>query len=112
MKEKNEYNNAGGRIVVIFNQAIQDNDLQTLAASMDSHVKIVRHIGDYALFHVNEEEQYYHVINQLKKNPSVKVAQADSKIITTGVTNDAYSNTQWPIENPGHYTYISEEGRM
>lgn len=108
--EPTEYMKTGGEIVVIFDKEINDDVLYTLTSSFDTPVKVVRHIGDYALLFVQDGEKYNYVLKTLKGSPQVQAVQANNDITSLGFSNDTYADTQWAINNPGHYIYLSKAG--
>lgn len=106
------YEAANGKIVVLFHHSIEDKELVKFTASLDSAVDVVQHIGDYALLKVEGYEKFQKIVETIQENPMVKVAQADQSIRLSSTSNDTYSNTQWAIDNPGYYSYISSKGEI
>ena len=106
-----DYTASGGEIVVILDKEVVGEELQALTASFSTPVEVVRHIGNYALLFIEDSAKYQSVLKGLRKNPKVAAAQANSTISTMGFSNDTYADTQWAIDNQGHYIYLTEAGR-
>ncbi|MDF2537120.1 MAG: hypothetical protein K0S76_141 [Herbinix sp.] len=106
-----EYEEAGGEIVVLFDNAVSDEYLSGLVRTYDTKIDIIRHIDDYALLYVEDSAKYQPIINNLKSNPEIAVVQENSSISSLGFSNDTFADTQWALFNPGQYEYVSEAGR-
>lgn len=104
------YEDAKGEIIVIFKDNIGDEDLSTLISSLNHRVELRRHIDNYALFYVNEENDYYPVLKALKGNTDILTAQANQSIELMEASNDPYYDTLWAINNPGYFMYYNEFG--
>ncbi|HKL98967.1 MAG TPA: S8 family serine peptidase, partial [Mobilitalea sp.] len=101
------YNEANGEIVAIFKEEIEDNELVSFTESLDAHVEIVRHVGDYALFYVSDKAKYNNVIKELEKNPLIEAVQENYSVASMNNNNDTYLDTQWALDNKGKYfTYL------
>lgn len=111
-RELQEYNEAGGEIVVIFNEEITEQELQNLTGEYGDKLALVRHIEDYALLSVSDSVHYNEIIASLKQNPLVAEVQGNIEVSTLGFSNDTYADSQWSIDNPGHYIYLSEAGKL
>lgn len=99
-----------GEIVVIFNKEIKEEELLTLTASLPAPVEVVRHLGNYALLYIEDSTKYQDILNNLRKNSIVTAAQENSGIASMGFSDDTYADSQWAIDNPGHYIYLTETG--
>ena len=110
-QEAQEYKETGGEIVTIFRHALSDQELKNLMGQFGEKITIERHIDDYALLSVKECSDYLEVLETLKADPQVAVAQGNAGVSSLGFSNDTYADTQWAINNDGHYTYLSEAGR-
>ncbi len=107
-----EYVQAKGEIVVLFDREVSDADLKDLKTSLYESVDIVRHIGDYVLLSVKDSAQYGEILRSLENDPQVKAVQPNVSISSMGITDDTYSDTQWAIDNTGHYIYLTEAGKQ
>lgn len=101
--KQTDYQNGEGQIVVLFHNDISDKKLQNIADQYDGLIKIKKHIGDYALFSVEDSSQYQAVLDSLNSDPEIISAQADGKIKSLSTSKDTFSDTQWYIDNPGYY---------
>lgn len=97
-------------IVVVFHEAITPNELMQMLDPFGDKVTLLRHIEDYALLSVADQEEYSAVLESLQRNDFVSVAEANSPVISLGFNNDTFSETQWALENRGHYIYQSQAG--
>ena len=101
------FKQSGGEIVAIFNQQLEDEDLNSLLASLSVPVKVLRHIEDYALISTEDPEMYRTALMELERNSSVRAVQANSEISTMRISSDTYADSQWALNNPGsYYTYL------
>lgn len=110
-QSQHKFFDANGEIVVIFNQDISDVNLKLLLQQYGDKVTLVRHIEDYALLSVKDSRQYQSVLESIQRNPQVSAAQENDSVSLLSFSNDTYAGTQWAIENPGYYTYLSEIGQ-
>ncbi len=110
--EQRHYEEAGGEIVVIFKDTMTELGLSNLVDQYDRRVNIVSHIDNYALISVNESSYFNNILQSLKEDPGVIEAQANTIVSTLGFSNDTYADAQWAIENPGHYIYLTQAGRI
>ncbi len=111
-QELQAYKEAGGEIVVIFKDKMSEQGLDYLVEQYDGELKIVRHIEDYALLAVNDSSHFNNILHKLKDDETILEAQENTIISTLGFSNDTYADTQWAIENPGHYIYLTQAGRL
>ncbi len=111
-RELRAYNEAGGEIVAIFEQEISPQELDGYAARYEGRLQVIKHIDDYALFHVKDSSYFNDILNSLRKEEKVAQVQANVSVSSLGFSNDTYADAQWAISNPGHYIYVSEIGRM
>ncbi len=109
-KEKQDYINAGGEIVTIFEHEVTDQELKDLTKDFNNSLEVIKHIDDYALISVKNSIDYYDVLDNLKTYPGVAEAQGNIYVETLGFSNDTYADAQWAIYNPGAYLYLSELG--
>lgn len=110
-QEQKAYNEAGGEIVTIFDDKISEQELSDLVNHYNGQLEIVKHIDEYALLSVKNSSYFNNILHNLKKEPKVSEAQANSALSTLSFSNDTYADAQWAIDNPGHYIYLSEAGR-
>ncbi len=110
-REQKAYNEAGGEIVTIFDDKISEQELSDLVNHYNGQLEIVKHIDEYALLSVKNSSYFNNILHNLKKEPKVSEAQANSALSTLSFSNDTYADAQWAIDNPGHYIYLSEAGR-
>ncbi len=111
-REKQDYINAGGEIVAIFEDKVTDQELKDLAAGYNGSVEVVNHIDDYALLSVKNSSDYYDVLDSLKANSKISEVQGNIDLSPLSFSNDTYADAQWAIDNPGSYLYLSELGKM
>lgn len=111
-EEVQEYQKSGGEIVAIFDNNISSPDLVELTKQLGGKATLERHIEDYALFSVKSSTDYYEVLSRLKNNPDISEVQGNVDITSLSFSDDTYADTQWAIDNPGHYIYLSEAGRL
>lgn len=110
-KEKQDYINAGGEIVTIFEYKVTDQELKDLTKEFNNSLEVKNHIDDYALLSVKNSADYYEILDGLKTYPGVAEVQGNVYVETLGFSNDTYSDAQWAIHNPGSYLYLSELGK-
>jgi subtilisin family serine protease len=96
-KKREEYANAKGRVIVVFDGKVTKDELSSMISSIDAKINVVRHIDDYALLFVKESSKFDSVMEKLRESPKVRVVQADGKIQTMGLTNDTDAGTQRAI---------------
>ncbi len=111
-REQQAYKEAGGEIVVIFKEEMSKQALDDMVERYDGAIKIERHIENYALLAVNDKSSFNKVLHRLKEDKVVLEAQGNTIISTLGFSNDTYADTQWAIDNPGHYAYLTQAGRL
>lgn len=102
-----EYRKAEGEIVVLFDDDITKEKLEAMLIPYGEEVTLIRHIEDYALLSVRDIGQYQSILERIQSNPLVSAAEANSRIQSFALTKDTYSDSQWALENPGHYIYLS-----
>jgi hypothetical protein len=110
--ERQAYQEADGEIVVIFKDKISEQGLNTLIDRYNGGLELVNHIEDYALLTVKDSSHFNNILHKLNKEHTILEAQANSTISTMGFSSDTYSDAQWAIENPGHYIYLTQAGRL
>ena len=111
LQEQKDYLEARGEIVVIFNKEISEGELRSLIDQYDTSVEIVQHIEDYALLFVSDASTYKSILNSLEDTAQVLAAEANYGISTMSFTNDPFADTQWYIDNPGHYIYLNDTSK-
>lgn len=111
-RELQAYNEAGGEIVAIFKQEISEQELEGYVLRYDGQLEIINHIEDYVLFGVKDSSYYNDILHSLKQEEGVAEAQENVPVSNLSFSNDTYADAQWAIDNPGHYIYVSEAGRM
>lgn len=94
------------QIIVIFQNNITDDYLHKSLQYLNKEIQIVNHIDDYALLHIKDKCKYQYILNSLKILSNVKLVEEDNQICN--FSNDTFYNTQWAIDNPGYYSFISE----
>ena len=109
-KEKQDYINAGGEIVTIFEHKVTDQELKDLTKEFNNSLEVIKHIDDYALLSVKNSADYYDVLDSLETYPGVAEVQGNVYVETLGFSNDTYADAQWAIHNLGSYLYLSEFG--
>lgn len=77
-----DYEVADGKTIVLFHQPIKDNELTNFTDSP----KV--------------------------KATQVIAAQADHELSLRSLSADTYANSQWAIENKGHYNYVTNKGEV
>lgn len=107
VQERKDYKDAGGEIVVVFNDEIEEKDLNSLINQYGSFVKVENHIEDYALLSVKTASAFRAVMEGLGENKLVLSAQANYKINILSSSRDTLSDSQWYINNPGYYVGIA-----
>lgn len=104
-REQKAFQDAEGRIVVVFHEDIEDNELKLLLNKFDKTVTIEKHIEDYALLSVKNAVDFQDTLDYLSSEPKVLSAQANFDIHI--LSYDPYADAQWYISNPGYYRVIS-----
>lgn len=100
-------------VIVLFTEAKDASEVEHLAESLGSGVKVLKHMDDYALFGVRGDKHVQRIIDELKGNPFVKVAEINQDISPLKISNDAYIDSQWAIHNPGKYTsYVNNSKKV
>lgn len=102
------YERSNGEIVVLFEEEISWDDLTQMISNIDESAKVKSYLGDYALIEV-EKEEYFHFLKRVKKDSRIAAVQTNDEIQITGYTNDAYTDVQWAIHNPGQYLYFTDK---
>jgi Subtilisin-like serine proteases len=97
-------------IVIVFDNNINDNNLGKLVKSIDTDIRIINHIENYALIQVLDMKKYYYILSSLKKSSIVKIAEANITINILGT--DSYFSSQWALDNTGFYSYISDNNNV
>lgn len=110
-QEEQDYINAGGEIITIFENKVTDRKLQDLTKEFNDSLEVVKHIDDYALLSVKNSVDYYEVLDSLKTYPGVVEVQGNVDIEALSFSNDTYADAQWAIHNPGSYLYLTEFGK-
>lgn len=110
-QEKQDYINAGGEIITIFENKVTDHMLQDLMKEFNYSLEVVKHIDDYALLSVKNSDDYYEVLDSLKAYPGVAEVEGNVSIEALGFSNDTYADAQWAIHNPGSYLYLTDFGK-
>lgn len=110
-REKQDYINAGGEVVTIFEDKVSDQELKVLTEEFNGSVEVVNHIDDYALLSVKDSVDYYDVIDSLKTYPGIAEVQGNITVEALSFSNDTYADAQWAIDNPGSYLYLTELGK-
>lgn len=95
------------KLIVLFNEDIDKEDLTGILAGYGGFAKIERHLGDYVLISVEDNRIYEDIENYLSNHPLVKTVQPDGNIRLMQTSDDVYSKTQWAIHNPGYYSVFS-----
>lgn len=93
-----------GELVVLFDRELDSEALNSLTDSLQTPVKVLRHLKDYALLAVENNSEYESVMEELKENDLVKAVQPNDSISSMKVSNDTYSESQWALNNTGKYT--------
>lgn len=109
-QDKDIIENDNNELIVLFNRKLEEQELSKLLDGFDNNAKITQHFGDYGLVSVDNKEIYQDLVKKLKKDPLVKVVQANGKVEAMQVTNDTYAANQWAIHNPGSYLLFSSNG--
>jgi subtilisin family serine protease len=107
-QERKAYTEAGGRIVVIFKDTMDEASLGHFADKYSTAAKVTAHIGDYALFSVENTKDFDEILTGISSEPQVLSAQSDVPVRVLSTTDDPFSDTQWYIDNPGYYANYSE----
>ncbi len=110
-KEKQDYINADGEIIAIFEDKVTDQELMDLTEEFNQSLAVINHIDDYALLSVKNSADYYEVIDTLKEYPGVSEVQSNISVEPMSFSNDTYADAQWAINNPGSYLYLTETGK-
>ncbi len=110
-REEQDYIDAGGEIVTIFEDKVSDRELKDLTEDFNGSVELVNHIDDYALLSVKNSIDYYDVLDSLKAYPGISEVQGNIDIDILSFSNDTYADAQWAIDNPGSYLYLTEFGK-
>jgi len=99
----NEHKAAYRRLIVLFDRELDKQDLDKIMKEFEYPAKIEKHYGDYALITAGDDRIYKELENYLSGHPAVKAVQEDGIVSIMETTDDAYSKTQWAINNPGFY---------
>ncbi len=112
LREQKAYKEAGGEIVVIFRDKMPEQGLSNLMNQYDGRLNLVSHIDNYALLAVESSSYFNIILQSLNEDPAVLEAQGNTTISTLGFSNDTYADSQWAIENPGYYSYLTQAGKI
>lgn len=105
-----EYHQVKGEVVVIFEQDLDEKELEVFTKAYYSPLEVIRHKEDYALFRITDEEDYQKILKSMHQDPMVKAAQANYGI--SAMSNDRYADTQWAINNPGFFSKFTKIGKQ
>lgn len=97
-------------IIVTFTSDIDVNSKEKLLCTVPD-TDILWQTGTSALLRVSAASSD-HVLSSLRASKFVAAADFDAPIEVMSVSQDAYTNTQWPLDNPGSYSYISSTRTM
>lgn len=105
-----EEDSVSGRIIVLFDKDVEEQDLNEILRGYETRTEIEKHYGDYALIYVKDDRIHEELINYLGSHPLVKSVQPDGIVSLMQTTNDVYSKAQWAINNPGYYSVFFAGG--
>ena len=111
-REQQDYINAGGEIVTIFEHKVTDQELKDLVKEFQGSMEVIKCIDDYALFSVKNSRDYYDILESLEAKPGISEVEGNIGLSSLGFSTDTYADAQWAIDNQGSYLYISELGKM
>ena len=92
-------------LIVLFQE---DSELSAQTALLDhADATVLWHENDAALLRTSAVSST-HLLTELSASSIVSSVDYDAAVTLSGISEDAYSGTQWGLDNSGRYSYIAE----
>lgn len=99
--------NKGAELMVMFNETLDEEDINELLEGYGSTVELIKFKEDFALISVSESDKYHDVMERLRNHRLVKVVEPNGEVQLMQTTNDMYAATQWSLRNEGSYRVLA-----
>lgn len=106
-QNKPSQNNLLDEIIIIFKSDMSLTEQNQILDIYQNDVTVLEQIEDYALCKLNNTKDTSNILKSLNENPYILVAESNSEIELQGITNDSYSDSQWPLKNNGYYYHVN-----
>lgn len=106
-QNKPSQNNLLDEIIIIFKSDMSLTEQNQILDIYQNDVTVLEQIEDYALCKLNNTKDTSNILKSLNENPCILVAESNSEIELQGITNDSYSDSQWPLKNNGYYYHVN-----
>lgn len=93
-------------LILLFAPDSDENLQEKTLQNFPKHC-ILWHENGAALVRLNESSTAYY-LSLLRNDPAIAAADYDAPVESFAISQDAYSDAQWGLDNPGSYSYIAD----
>ncbi|MBE5961130.1 MAG: hypothetical protein E7256_07055 [Lachnospiraceae bacterium] len=96
-------------LLIRFDETVTKEEMLNLLEPYTSLITITDCFDCYTVCDLGDisKESLSFILSSLSRIPKIRLVEPNYELSLCGVTNDPYSDTQWPVQNSGSYTHIS-----
>lgn len=104
-------NQPSNEVIVLFDPSVDVSMQLEILSQYDSNLTLLEQIDNYVLCKYPNSQNISNFIHKLNKNPNILIAEANSELLLNKITDDPYSESQWPLKNDGFYYQITDSNK-
>lgn len=98
-------------VIVLFHPSVDASKQLEILKQYESKIIVLEQIDNYALCKYTNAQNISRFVRKLNKNPNILIAETNSELLINSITNDPFSESQWPLKNNGFYYQITDSNK-